>query len=100
MLCRMNIDMDVFRTISLQALIEKIEFQSIVKALILKSGRVSEAAKLVGMRRTTFVMKMKKFSLNRESYLPQVKPAHLPTCLFLNAGFCTCSMNNKGETNG
>jgi len=48
--------------------LSEIEEQLIRKALAESSGTVAEAAKALGMRRTTLVEKLRKFGIDRQGF--------------------------------
>lgn len=56
-------DTDMTQIINLPEEVEKIERHFIKAGLQMAKGCVADAAKLIGLKRTTLVMKMKKYGI-------------------------------------
>jgi len=52
--------------VDLRALVERLERRLIAQALELNDGVVARAAKMLGLRRTTLVEKMRKYDISSD----------------------------------
>jgi len=61
-------DQDPFYEFNLKEATDRLEQEFIVKALMETRGNVLRAAKLLAIQRTTLIMKMKKYGIDKWDY--------------------------------